>query len=143
MAWACLKTATALGGQSPAKPNTSSIDFAEQLLRFCASGKSAYIACSPCCSEYSRLKLHPGPGPKPLRTPFNLGGVPGLNSAETARLQNSFLQLSRGVQCLQVGFLRRIPWPPGTTSQCNVLGRGGCPGMASRSEMQLCTSPSM
>jgi hypothetical protein len=79
-------------------------DFAEQLLRFCASGKSAYIACSPCCSEYSRLKLNPGPGPKPLRAPFKLGGVPGLNSAETARLQNSFLQLSREFQCLQVGF---------------------------------------
>ena len=79
-------------------------DFAEQLLRFCASGKSAYIACSPCCSEYSRLKLIPGSGPKPLRTPVNLGGVPGLKSAKTARLQTSFLQLSRGVQCLQVGF---------------------------------------
>ena len=41
-------------------------DFYEQLLRFCACGKSAYIACSPCCGEYSRLKLKPGPGPKPL-----------------------------------------------------------------------------
>lgn len=79
-------------------------DFTEQLLRFCASGKSAYIACSPCCGEYSRLKLNPGPGPKPLRTPEYLGGVPGLNSEETNRLQNSFLQLSRGVQCLQVGY---------------------------------------
>lgn len=79
-------------------------DFAEQLLRFCASGKSAYIACSPCCSEYSRLKLNPGPGPKPLRTPSNLGGVPGLSVLDTVKLQNSFLQLSRGVQCLQVGF---------------------------------------
>ena len=26
-------------------------DFTEQLLRFCESGKSAYIACSPCCGE--------------------------------------------------------------------------------------------
>ena len=58
----------------------------------------------PAVASNSRLKLNPGPGPKPLRTPSNLGGVPGLNTEETIRLQNSFLQLSRGVQCLQVGY---------------------------------------
>ena len=79
-------------------------DFYEQLLRFCACGKSAYIACSPCCREYSRLKLNPGPGPKPLRTPDHLGGVPGLGLSDTIKLQDSFLQLSRGVHCLRVGF---------------------------------------
>jgi hypothetical protein len=63
-------------------------DFYEQLLRFCASGKSAYIACSPCCGEYSRLKLKPGPGPKPLRSPDHLGGLPGLSMNETIRLQD-------------------------------------------------------
>ena len=79
-------------------------DFYEQLLRFCACGKSAYIACSPCCGEYSRLKLEPGPGPKPLRSPEHLGGLPGLSMNETIRLQDSFLQLSRGVNCLQAGY---------------------------------------
>jgi hypothetical protein len=65
-------------------------DFYEQLLRFCACGKSAYIACSPCCGEYYRLKLKPGPGPKPLRSPEHLGGLPGLSMNETIRLQDSF-----------------------------------------------------
>ena len=62
------------------------------------------IACSPCCGEYSRLKLEPGPGPKPLRSPEHLGGLPGLSMNETIRLQDSFLQLSRGVNCLQAGY---------------------------------------
>lgn len=79
-------------------------DFYEQLLRFSACGKSAYIACSPCCGEYSRLKLKPGPGPKPLRSPDHLGGLPDLTMQETIRLQDSFLQLSRGVNCLQAGY---------------------------------------
>ena len=84
-------------------------DFTEQLLRFCASGKSAYIACSPCCGEYSRLKLLPGPGPKPLRTPENLGGVPGLTSEEALRVQNSFLQLSRGAPRDLTVILNNLP----------------------------------
>ena len=79
-------------------------DFYEQLLRFSASGKSAYIACFPCCGEYSRLKLQPGPGPKPLRSPDHLGGLPDLTMQETIRLQDSYLQLSRGVNCLQAGY---------------------------------------
>ena len=79
-------------------------DFYEQLLRFSASGKSAYIACSPCCGEYSRLKLKPGPGPRPLRSPNHLGGLPNLTMQETIRLQDSYLQLSRGINCLQAGY---------------------------------------
>ena len=50
------------------------------------------------------MKLNPGPGPKPLRTPDHLGGIPGLDISDTIKLQDSFLQLSRGVQCLRVGF---------------------------------------
>ena len=53
----------------------------EQLLRICSSGQVAYGAASPSCAHYSRLKLH-RPGPKALRTPEALDGVPGLNSME-------------------------------------------------------------
>ena len=53
----------------------------EQLLRICSSGQVAYGAASPSCAHYSRLKLH-RPGPKALRTPEFLDGVPGLSSAE-------------------------------------------------------------
>ena len=69
-------------------------DFYEQLLRFCATGKSAYIGCSPCCGEYSRA----------LRLPGQLDGRAGLSTDEAQRLQDSFLQLSRGVQCLRVAY---------------------------------------
>ena len=37
---------------------------------------------------------------------------------ETIRLQDIFLQLSRGVNCCRVQFW--FPWPFGTTSECNV-----------------------
>ena len=53
----------------------------EQLLRICSSGQVAYGAASPSCAHYSRLKLH-RPGPKALRTPEALHGVPGLSSHE-------------------------------------------------------------
>ena len=91
-------------------------DFYEQILRFCACGKSAYIACSPCCGEYSRLKLKPGPGPKPLRSPEHLEGLPGLSMNETIRLQDSFLQL------LTSWLLFWLPWPFGATAKCDVMG---------------------
>ena len=64
----------------------------EQLLRICSSGQVAYGAASPSCAHYSRLKLH-RPGPKALRTPEALGGVPGLNSSELLQVQESYMML--------------------------------------------------
>ena len=42
----------------------------EQLLRLCSSGAVRYGAASPACAHYSRLKLLPGPGPKPFELPM-------------------------------------------------------------------------
>ena len=53
----------------------------ERLLRICACGIVAYSAAAPACKEYSRLKLRAG-GPKALRTPEHMAGVPGLQSHE-------------------------------------------------------------
>ncbi|CAL1132800.1 unnamed protein product [Cladocopium goreaui] len=44
----------------------------------------AYGAASPSCAHYSRLKLH-RPGPKALRTPEAMQGVPGLTSEYLSR----------------------------------------------------------
>lgn len=71
----------------------------EQLLRICSSGQVAYGAASPSCAHYSRLKLH-RPGPKALRTPEALDGVPGLNSMELLQVQESFMMLFRTITCL-------------------------------------------
>ena len=57
-------------------------DSYEQLLRICSSGQVRYGSASPACAHYSRLKLLPGPGPRALRTPEALHGVPGLSSQE-------------------------------------------------------------
>lgn len=78
--------------------------FYESLLRICASGIVAYLAAAPCCGEYSRLKLQPGPGPKALRRPGELDGVPGLTASEMRRLQDSHVQLQRSTQCLELTF---------------------------------------
>ena len=75
----------------------------EQLLRICSSGQVAYGAASPSCAHYSRLKLH-RPGPKALRTPEALGGVPGLNSSELLQVQESYMMLFRAVTCLTLIF---------------------------------------
>ena len=71
----------------------------ESLLKVCASGAVAYGAASPCCSQYSRLKLRRDSGPPPLRTPEFLQGVPGLSAEDLAKVQESYTMLSR---CLQV-----------------------------------------
>ena len=56
------------------------------------------------CAHYSRLKLLPGPGPKALRTPSALAGVPGLNSHDVLKLQESFMMLFRCITCLTLVF---------------------------------------
>ena len=79
-------------------------DSYEQLLRICSSGQVGYGSASPACCHYSRLKLRPGPGPKALRTPDALQGVPGLNSHDLQKVQESYLMLSRCVTCLMLIF---------------------------------------
>ncbi len=79
-------------------------DSCEQLLRICSSGQVGYGSASPACCHYSRLKLRPGPGPKALRTPEALQGVPGLNSHDLQKVQESYLMLSRCVTCLTLIF---------------------------------------
>ena len=74
----------------------------ESLLKVCASGAVAYGAASPCCSQYSRLKLRRDSGPPPLRTPEFLQGVPGLSAEDLAKVQESYTMLSRCLQCLSV-----------------------------------------
>ena len=78
-------------------------DTYERLLRICACGLVAYSAAAPACKEYSRLKLRSG-GPKALRTPSHMQGVPGLNSSELQRVQESSTILERCVTCLRVTF---------------------------------------
>ena len=66
----------------------------ELLLRLACSRQVAYASGSLSCNECSRLKLRPG-GPKALRTPDHLEGVPGLNHDEHLKLQSSATVLSR------------------------------------------------
>ena len=77
----------------------------EDLLRVAASGKVGYGAASPSCCEYSRLKLRQDNGPKALRSPEHLSGLPNLNAWELQRVQESFLMLSRCVEVLTLVFL--------------------------------------
>ena len=91
----------------------------EQLLRICSSGQVAYGAASPSCAHYSRLKLHQ-PGPKALRTPEAMQGVPGLSSAELLQVQESYMMLFRAVTCLtlifQAGGHTHLEQPPSAMS---------------------------
>ena len=75
----------------------------ERLLRLCACGIVAYSAAAPACKEYSRLKLRSG-GPKALRTPDHLEGIPGLSSSELLKVQESSTILERSVTCLRVTY---------------------------------------
>ena len=74
-----------------------------KLLRICASGRVAYIACSPSCNEYSVLKLKPG-GPPPLRSREHLAGFPHLSADDLTKVQNSHTMLARCCELLQVVF---------------------------------------
>ena len=95
-------------------------DSYEQLLRICSSGQVGYGSASPACCHYSRLKLRPGPGPKALRTPDALQGVPGLNSHDLQKVQESYLMLSRCITCLtlifQAGGHVHLEQPPSAMS---------------------------
>ncbi|CAL1163343.1 unnamed protein product [Cladocopium goreaui] len=63
-----------------------------------------YGAASPSCCEYSRLKLRDDDGPKALRSPEHLSGLPNLTPWELQRVQESFLMLSRCVEVLTLVF---------------------------------------
>ena len=76
----------------------------EDLLRLSSSGRVAYGAASPSCSEYSRIKLQNDGGPPALRTPEHLQGRPGLSAVELRRVQESYLMLVRCVSCLLLVF---------------------------------------
>ena len=97
----------------------------EQLLRICSSGQVAYGAASPSCAHYSRLKLH-RPGPKALRTPEFLDGVPGLSSAELLQVQESFMMLSRTITCLTLIYQAGGHGPLRATSLRHELVGGMC-----------------
>ena len=58
------------------------------LMRTAWSGLLGVVWSAPPCKEFSRLKLRPG-GPKALRTPDFMDGVPHLNAAEQARVDAS------------------------------------------------------
>ena len=75
----------------------------EPLLRLCFSGAVSLAHASPPCKEYSRCKLRQ-PGPKPLRSPEHLPGLPGLSAVEFQRLQESSTLMSRGVELLHATF---------------------------------------
>lgn len=77
-------------------------DSYEALLKISASGAIAYGAASPACAQYSRLKLRADAGPKALRTPEHLQGVPGLTPHELAKVQMSYTMLSRCLTCLSL-----------------------------------------
>ncbi|CAL1144831.1 unnamed protein product [Cladocopium goreaui] len=63
-----------------------------------------YGAASPSCCEYSRLKLRDDDGPKALRSPDHLSGLPNLTPWELQRVQESFMMLSRCVEVLTLVF---------------------------------------
>ena len=103
--------------------------FLEQLLRLCGSGIVGYTGASPSCTEYSLLKLRPG-GPKALRTPNQLQGVPNLTQEEQLRLQESATMLDR---CWGA-------WTFGTTFRSNELEGILNPTMAT--SIAMCAHPS-
>ena len=60
------------------------------ILRLCWSGLIGLACLAPPCKEFSRLKLRPG-GPKALRTPQHMDGVPGLTPGEQQKVHESAL----------------------------------------------------
>ena len=58
------------------------------LLRLAWTGIIAFLLSAPPSGEFSRLKLHK-PGPKPLRTPEHMDGVPGLAPDEQRKVYES------------------------------------------------------
>ncbi|CAL1172002.1 unnamed protein product, partial [Cladocopium goreaui] len=72
--------------------------------QLCMRYQVGYGAASPSCCEYSRLKLRDDDGPKALRSPEHLSGLPNLTPWELQRVQESFMMLSRCVEVLTLVF---------------------------------------
>ena len=70
------------------------------LLRLAHSGLVGMAWSAPPCKEFSRLKLRQ-PGPKALRTPEYMDGVPGLSKEEQARVDASTAIHSRSREVLR------------------------------------------
>ena len=77
--------------------------FFDRLLRICASKSVALAHAAPPCGEYTRARLLPH-GPRALRTPEALNGIPGLCPADALKVQESHLVFTRCVQLLFVTF---------------------------------------
>ncbi|CAE7197295.1 unnamed protein product [Symbiodinium sp. CCMP2592] len=75
----------------------------EPLLRLSFSGAVTSAHASPPCREYSRCKLI-RPGPKPLRTPEHLAGIPGLSSSDQERVAASRTLMERAVELLHATY---------------------------------------
>ena len=78
-------------------------DVFDGLLRLCFSGQVGLMHASPPCKEYSRLKLRPG-GPKAIRSPEFLGGLPSNTPEMQSRVLSSRALLHRCVQLLECAF---------------------------------------
>ena len=72
---------------------------------------------APPCKEYSRLKLRPG-GPKALRTPQYMDGVPSLSPSQRKKLLDSKTIHDRG----------RVQWSPKEASAFENSRHQPCPG---------------
>ena len=78
-------------------------DVFDCLIRLCFSGQVGLMRASPPCKEYSRLKLRPG-GPKAIRSPEFLGGLPTNTAEMQSRVTASRTLLQRCVQLLECSF---------------------------------------
>ena len=72
----------------------------ERLLRLAFAGRFAFAHASPPCTEYSRLKLRPGPDHRPCRSEEHLQGLPENDAAANLRVVRSRTILERCVQIL-------------------------------------------
>ena len=76
----------------------------ERILRLAFSGKISFGHASPPCTEYTLLKLLPGPGPRPCRSADHLQGLPTNDAEAQTRVETSFLLLHRVVMILMAVF---------------------------------------
>ena len=76
----------------------------ERILRLAFSGKISFGHASSPCTEYTLLKLLPGPGPRPCRSADHLQGLPTNDAEAQARVETSFLLLHRAVMILMAVF---------------------------------------
>ena len=75
----------------------------DSLMRLCFSGVVVMAHAAPPCKEYSRLKLRPG-GPKAIRSPSFLNGLPDNTAEQQSRVVQSQRILYRCVCLLRAVF---------------------------------------